>query len=82
MDKKVKQTIENMLHRNLVRSDAWIAKQVKGASPEMVRGVRFILERQGKLPQVAYYIDSNGRVWPRDVKNITPPAASTQSQPT
>ena len=75
MDQNVKLAIEKMLRHNVVRSDAWIARRVKGASPEMVGGVRHILERRGKLPHVSHYIDSNGRVWPRDFESIPQPAA-------
>ena len=73
MDQNVKLAIEKMLRHNVVRSDAWIARRVKDASPEMVRGVRLLLERRGKLPHVSYYIYSNGRVWPRDFDSVPQP---------
>jgi hypothetical protein len=73
MDQNIKQAIAKMLRHNVVRSDAWIARRIKGARPEMVRAVRLILERRGKLPHVSYYIDSNGRVWPRDFESVPHP---------
>jgi hypothetical protein len=71
MDDRIEQVIEQMLRRYIVRSDVWIAERVEGTSAEMVTTVRLKLESRGKLPHLSHYIDSNGRVWPRDTEHVT-----------
>ncbi len=70
MDKRLKKAVETMLYENAVRSDTWIARSVNGASPEIVRGRRFLMERQGEIPCVKKFVDPDGKTWVRDVRAI------------